>query len=246
MVVGALRLHCDTRWGHTPRQGTAARLRDLTFSARPISTAGVEGRVAAVLRVNLRAGTRPRSSAGTHGPAEVPGNAGGCHSGEGRRPLHLLRPSSLHLWRCAYPRNPPHTSPRHQDCTPGEPDHPTRTHDAAPPAQRTRATCLATLQRAPANFTQVRRAGGNVRARGRFWLRPHGRARHVHVAEAPAFRVPPRAPPAAWRATREGLAHPGRVNAVPHLARGAPPLRPLPSPSVAPSTVHQAATSTPP
>ena len=142
-------MHCDTRWGHTPRQGTAARLRDLTFSARPISTAGVEGRVAAVLRVNLRAGTRPRSSAGTHGPAEVPGNAGGCHTGGGRRPLHLLRPSSLHLWRCAYPRNPPHTSPRHQDCTPGVPDHPTRTHDAAPPAELTRATCVDTPEHAP-------------------------------------------------------------------------------------------------
>jgi len=169
-----------------------------TAAAASSGSGDVRGRVMAVLRVKLRAGTRPRSSAGTHGPAEVPGNAGGCHTGGGRRPLHLLRPSSLQLWRCAYPPNPPHTSPRHQGCIPGVFGNPTRTHDAAPPAQRTRATCLATLQRAPANFTHSRYAE-QVGTTNRFRLRPRGCARHVLVAEAPAFRVPPRAPSAACR-----------------------------------------------
>ena len=36
---------------------------------------------------------------------------------------------------------PPRSSPRHLACTPGVHGHPARTHDAAPPAQRTRVTC---------------------------------------------------------------------------------------------------------
>jgi len=157
-----------------------------TAAAASSGSGDVRGRVMAVLRVKLRAGTRPRSSAGTHGPAEVPGNAGGCHTGGGRRPLHLLRPSSLHRWWCANPPSPPHTSPRHLGCTPGVPGHPIRTHDAAPPAELTRATCVDAPEHA--RHTHARCAE-QVGKRDSDRFRPRGRARRVQVTGAPTFGV---------------------------------------------------------
>ena len=52
--------------------------------------------------------------------------------------------------------------------------------------------CLVTLERARPlhSGTQSRWGRGDVRTSGRFRLRPRGRARHVHVAGALAFRVP--------------------------------------------------------
>ena len=50
--------------------------------------------------------------------------------------------------RCVRPPHQPRTSPSHLACTPGVHGHPARTHDAAPPTQRTRATCLTTPEHA--------------------------------------------------------------------------------------------------
>ena len=108
-----------------------------------------------------RTGTRPRPSRRANGPAGVPATTGGCHAGGGRRNLRLLDARLSSRTRCARPPYLPRTSPRHLACTLGVHGHPARTHDAAPPAQRTRVTCLTTPEHARPSPSQVRSAGGD-------------------------------------------------------------------------------------
>ena len=136
--------------GVTPlAKGTAARLlRDFPFSAHPVSTAGVVGTGGGgspreearrhpilVLRRHPRAGGSPGQRRG------VPNRWGASSSTSS--PTFCSPQVEVRQ-----PAKPAPHLPLHLGSPPGVPGHPTCTHDATPPVQRTRTTCLATPKRA--------------------------------------------------------------------------------------------------